>query len=76
MVSNYQVFPITSETYVGTATTEAVLTERLVKALAAGTITVNYSTPVAVTVTAGMDFHIQDDGTDVTVTSTADIMMS
>ena len=76
MVTNYQVFPITSETYVGTATTESVLQERLVKALAAGTLTINYATPVAISVVAGMDFYIHDDGTDVTVTSTASIMMS
>ena len=78
MLSNttYQVFPITSETYVGTATAEDLLTERLVKALEGGTITFNYAVPIVVTVVAGMDFYVNDDGLCDDVTSTAAIMMS
>lgn len=72
----YQIFPITSGTYVGTATTEALKELRIVKALADGNITINYSTPVVIAALAGMDFYIQNDGSDPTVTSAAAIMMS
>lgn len=80
MLSNttYQVFPITSETWDGTATTEALKTERLIKILEDGTLTVHFTvaTDVAFTVTAGMDFYVNNDPDITSVTSTAAILMS
>jgi len=78
MISTYQVFPITSETFDGTATDEDLRTERLIKALANGTLTVHLTvgTDLVFDVIAGQDFYIHDDGNMDTVTSTASIMMS
>lgn len=78
MVTTYQVFPITSETFDGIATGETLKTERLVKALDAGTLTVHLTvgTDITLAVIAGMDFYINNDGNMDSVTSTASIMMS
>ena len=75
MIASYQTFPITNETYIGTATAKLPFGERLLRANADGNITFTFpSGNVVLTVNEGFDCVISADCT--AVTSTASILMS
>lgn len=75
MVKGFQTFVISSETIQATVTGQKALKNRLVRAMAAGTITFHFASgDKVITVAGGEDFAMDLDCTG--ITSTANVLMS
>lgn len=75
MINGFQTFVVTKDTFIGVATAKGALKNRLVKAMASGTITFTFTSgTVVIPVSGGEDFAMDIDC--VSVTSTAAVLMS
>ncbi len=72
----YVVFPLSQNTFIGTAVAEEVKTRTFIHVQADGTLTFVFAqgNDLVVPVVSGMDFTIPEDA--LSLTSTADVLMS
>jgi len=76
MIASYQVFPITTETYSGTATAKKLFGERLVRVMAACTVTFHGAINKEIIITEASDFVASADFASVTASDSVKVLMS
>lgn len=77
MIASYQVFPVTSQTYSGTATAKPLFGERLVRVMGSCDVTFHQTgADLTVTITEASDFVCSADCTAITASDSVEVLMS